>query len=37
MEAAYSSRLWNITFQKIHTHFLKEVRHASINAQLDEG
>jgi hypothetical protein len=37
MEAAYSSRLWNIKFHQIHTHFLKEVRHASFNAQLDEG
>jgi hypothetical protein len=38
MDAAYSSCIWSILFHPIQIHtFIKEVRNASINAQLDEG
>jgi hypothetical protein len=38
IEAAYLSCLWSMIFHPIQIHsFIKEVRNASINAQLDEG
>jgi len=38
MEASFLSRFWSNLIHPIQIHSnIKEVRHASINAQLDEG